>query len=126
MPVETKLRVIKEWLKKKSGWYSMVYNNLRKSLLPFVMEMNKGNTGLNPYSKESQLAIFQNLLINKNRLAYYIRKQHENIGDGSEDWHKINESYQNIKGIVDDLTNGKVSEANNKIERMKIFLVIFL
>lgn len=120
--IKDKTKMIKRWLKKKSGWYSMVKKNLKKSLLPLVMELNKGNKGLTPYTRESQLAIFKTLINNKKRLEYYIKKGNDDtIGDGSDDWNKISQSYNNIKEIIKHLDQDEQIQASNKIKEMKDF-----
>ena len=111
-----KKRIIKQWLnnkeKNEDNWKNMVMYNLRQSLVPLVVELNKGNKGNTIYSPDSQMAILKNILANKFRFQHYIRKifgDEAKIGDGTTktaDWDKVKNSYREINqnvysGVID-------------------------
>ena len=110
LTIPQKKAIIKGWLndkrKNKNNWKNMVMYNLRQSLVPLVVELNKGKKGSDIHSQDSQMAILKNILANKFRFQHYIRKifgGRSKIGDGTtktDDWDKVKNSYKEINQYV--------------------------
>ena len=102
-----KKAIIKGWLndkrENKDNWKNMVMYNLRQSLVPLVVELNKGKGSASDInSPDSQMAILKNILANKFRFQHYIGKifgEEATLGDGTTktaDWDKVKNSYKEI------------------------------
>ena len=116
-----KKSIIKNWLNdKENGWRNTVMYNLKQSLIPLTVELNKGIGGAEIYSVPSQKAIINNIWLNKYRLEYYIKKIFdENSGITSAhkkyaEWEKVKASYSAMRQCI--LDNGDITDALEELK----------
>uniref|UniRef100_A0A6C0C1A6 Uncharacterized protein n=1 Tax=viral metagenome TaxID=1070528 RepID=A0A6C0C1A6_9ZZZZ len=116
-----KKSIIKNWLNdKQNGWRNTVIYNLKQSLIPLTVELNKGIGGAEIYSVPSQKAIINNIWLNKYRLEYYIRKifnkssgltiEHKKYAE----WEKVKSSYLVMRQCI--LENGDITDTLEELK----------